>query len=157
MTTLPDMIRDYQALLEEKENLAERTKENNAAIEAAKEQIAQQMVDDDMPEITYKGYSFKLTPKTSYTKKSEADIAAAGVDFFDVLREEGLGDIIVETVNARTLQSTISAVVEGSCASRAPPSSSARMRTARVLPSSTPHWSKLLIPQITPSTKVLCS
>lgn len=112
MTTLPDMIRDYQALLEEKENLAERTKENNAAIEAAKEQIAQQMVDDDMPEITYKGYSFKLTPKTSYTKKSEADIAAAGVDFFDVLREEGLGDIIVETVNARTLQSTVSALVE---------------------------------------------
>ncbi len=112
MTTLPDMIRDLQALLEEKDDLAERTKTNNAAIEAAKEQIALRMVDDDMPEITYKGYSFKLTPKVSYTKKSEADIAAAGVDFFDVLREEGLGDIIVETVNARTLQSTINALVE---------------------------------------------
>lgn len=110
--TLLDMVRKYQELLFEKDRLAALTKENNAAIEAAKTEIAQQMVDDDCPRISCGGYSFSLTPKTSYTKRSEADLAEAGVDFFDTLRGEGLGDLIVETVNARTLQSAMSAYVE---------------------------------------------
>ena len=110
--TLLEMVRNYQALLEEKDRLAECTKANNAAIEAAKNEIAQQMIDDDCPRISSGGYSFSLTPKTSYSKKSEADLAEAGVDFFEVLREEGLGDIIKETVAAQTLQSTIKAYVE---------------------------------------------
>lgn len=110
--TLLDMVRQYQELLVEKDRLGALTKENNAAIEAAKTQIAQQMVDDDCPRISCGGYSFSLTPKTSYTKRSEADLAEAGVDFFDTLRGEGLGDLIVETVNARTLQSAMSAYVE---------------------------------------------
>ena len=110
--TLLDMVRKYQELLVEKDRLAALTKENNAAIEAAKTEIAQQMVDDDCPRISCGGYSFSLTPKTSYTKRSEADLAEAGVDFFDTLRGEGLGDLIVETVNARTLQSAVSAYVE---------------------------------------------
>lgn len=110
--TLLEMVRNYQALLEEKDRLAECTKANNAAIEVAKNEIAQQMIDDDCPRISSGGYSFSLTPKTSYSKKSEADLAEAGVDFFEVLREEGLGDIIKETVAAQTLQSTIKAYVE---------------------------------------------
>ena len=110
--TLLEMVRNYQALLEEKDCLAECTKANNAAIEVAKNEIAQQMIDDDCPRISSGGYSFSLTQKTSYSKKSEADLAEAGVDFFEVLREEGLGDIIKETVAAQTLQSTIKAFVE---------------------------------------------
>ena len=110
--TLLEMVRNYQALLEEKDRLAECTKANNAAIEVAKNEIAQQMIDDDCPRISSGGYSFSLSQKTSYSKKSEADLAEAGVDFFEVLREEGLGDIIKETVAAQTLQSTIKAYVE---------------------------------------------
>ena len=110
--TLLEMVRNYQTLLEEKDRLAECTKANNAAIEAAKNEIAQQMIDDDCPRISTGGYSFSLTQKTSFSKKSEADLAEAGVDFFEVLREEGLGDIIKETVAAQTLQSTIKAYVE---------------------------------------------
>ena len=110
--TLLEMVKDYQTLLERKDALAAQTKENNAAIEAAKGKIAQQMVDDDCPRISTGGYSFTLTPKTSYSKRSEEDLAADGLDFFDVLREEGLGGLIVETVNARTLQGAMSAFVE---------------------------------------------
>ena len=110
--TLLDMVRNYQGLLERKEPLAEETKENNAAIEAAKEKISQQMVDDDCPSISTGGYKFSLQAKTIYSKKSEADIAQTGTTFFDVLREEGLGDIIVEQVNTRTLQSTLKDYVE---------------------------------------------
>jgi len=110
--TLLEMVHRYQELLLEKERLADLTKENTAAIEAAKAEITQQMVDDDCPRISHGGYSFSLTPKTSYSKRSEAELAEAGLDFFETLREEGLGDIIVETVNARTLQSTMKAYVE---------------------------------------------
>lgn len=110
--TLLDMVRNYQELLNEKDSLAAQTKANNAAIEAAKKDIAQQMVDDDCPRISVGGYSYSLTPKTAYSKRSEEELAETGADFFGVLREEGLGDIIVETVNARTLQSTMKAFVE---------------------------------------------
>ena len=109
---LIDMVKDYQALLEKKDALAEQTKANNAAIEAAKVEIAQQMIDDDVPAIAVGGYNFSLQNKTEYSKKSEAELAENGVNFFDLLREQGLGDIIVETVNARTLQSAIKALVE---------------------------------------------
>ena len=110
--TLLDMVRDYQTLLERKDELAEKTKENNALIENAKAKISQQMIDDDCPSISIRGFKFTLTPKTIYSKRSEAEMANNGVVFFDTLREEGLGDIIVETVNTRTLQSAIKAYVE---------------------------------------------
>jgi len=42
----------------------------------------------------------------------KADMAREGVDFFDTLRDEGLGDIIKETVAAQTLGSTMRAYVE---------------------------------------------
>ena len=109
---LLEMVKHYQSLLETKDDLAEQTKANNAAIEAAKAEIAQQMVDDECPRISTGGYCFSLTAKTSYTKRSDAELAESGLDFLDTLREEGLGDIIVEKVDPRTLQSTIKDYVE---------------------------------------------
>ena len=109
---LLEMVKHYQSLLETKDDLAEQTKANNAAIEAAKAEIAQQMVDDECPRISTGGYCFSLTAKTSYTKRSDAELAESALDFLDTLREEGLGDIIVEKVDPRTLQSTVKAYVE---------------------------------------------
>ena len=70
------------------------------------------MVDEDIPRISTGGYCFTLTAKTSYTKRSEEELAEGGLDFLDVLREEGLGGIIVEKVDPRTLQSAIKDYVE---------------------------------------------
>ena len=70
------------------------------------------MIDDDCPKISCRGYTFSLADKTIYSKKSEEALQEAGLDFLDVLREQGLGDIIVETVNSRTLQSTVANLVE---------------------------------------------
>ena len=109
---LKEMVMKYQEYLEEKDALAEKTKANNAAIEEWKQKIAQQMVDDDVPQIGVGDYIFSLSDTTMYSKKSEADLQRAGLDFFEVLREQGLGDLIKETVNARTLQATIRALVE---------------------------------------------
>ena len=69
--TLLDMVRDYQSLLERKEELADEVKANNALIEEAKANISQQMIDDDCPSISVGGFKFTLTPKTIYNKKSE--------------------------------------------------------------------------------------
>ena len=96
---LLEMVNEYQELLEEKEGLAEATKKNNKAIEEKKQEIAQQMIDDDCPKISSGGYTFSLSDKTIYSKKSEESLQEAGLDFLEVLREQGLGDIIVETVH----------------------------------------------------------
>ena len=109
---LLEMVKHYQSLLETKDDLAEQTKANNAAIEAAKAEITQQMIDDECPRISTGGYCFSLTAKTSYTKRSDAELAESGLDFLDTLREEGLGDIIVEKVDPRPLQSTVKAYIE---------------------------------------------
>lgn len=58
--TLLDKVRYLQELFEKKEELAEATKANNAAIEEVKEAVAQQMIDDDCPRITFGGYNFSL-------------------------------------------------------------------------------------------------
>lgn len=109
---LLEMVREYNELLDEKDGLKEATKRNNEAIDEKKKEIAQQMIDDDVPSISVGGYKFFLQDKTIYSKKSEEALMAAGLDFLTVLREQGLGDVIQETVNTRTLQSTVKNLVE---------------------------------------------
>ena len=109
---LIDLIANYQTLLATKEALAEQTKANNKAIEDMKQQIADQMIDDEVTSIGYAGYNFSLQTKTVYSKKSEADLQAAGIDFFGLLRDNGLGDLIVERVDPRTLSASLKQMVE---------------------------------------------
>lgn len=109
---LIDLIASYQTLLATKEALAEQTKANNKAIEEMKQQIADQMIDDEVTSIGYAGYNFSLQTKTVYSKKSEADLQAAGIDFFGLLRDNGLGDLIVERVDPRTLSASLKQIVE---------------------------------------------
>ncbi len=110
--TLLEMLKDYHKLMQRKDALAEETKDNNAAIQAAKQEITQQMIDDDCPSISVNGYTYSLQQKTAYSKKSDEELAAVGINFLETLREEGLGDIIVERVDPRTLQSTVKAYIE---------------------------------------------
>ncbi len=110
--SLLEMLSEYNELLDKKDGLKEATRQNNEAIEEKKREIAQQMIDDDVPSISVGGYKFFLQDKTIYSKKSEADLLEAGLDFLEVLREQGLGDIINETVNPRTLQSTVKNLVD---------------------------------------------
>lgn len=95
---LIDMVNNYQELLEKKESLAEETKKNNEQIEALKQEIAQQMIDDDCPRIAAGDYMFSLQIKSNYAKRSEEYLAANDLDFFEVLREQGFADLIKETL-----------------------------------------------------------
>lgn len=106
------LLDEYEELLAEKARLETEAKENSSKIAAAKDRIVQQMIEDETPRISYKGRAYSLMSKTAYSKRSEADLMARGLDFFGTLRAEGLGDLIKETVNTRSLQSALAAYVE---------------------------------------------
>lgn len=111
-SVLDQKVREYKAVLDRKDELAEQTKENNAAKEQLEQEICQMMVDEEKPSTVVDGFTYSLQQKTMYSKKSEEALAEAGISFFDVLREQGLGDLIVERVDPRTLQSSVRAMAE---------------------------------------------
>lgn len=107
-----ELIDQYKELLDMKDSLADQTKENNKKLEEIKKELSAKMIEEECPSISRNGFKYSLQEKVTYNKKSEEDLSKLDVPFFDFLREEGLGDIIQETVNARTLSSTIKALVE---------------------------------------------
>ena len=109
---LTEMLAQYEVLLDKKDQLAQDTKDNNAAIDKLKAEIAETMIDEDIPSQGYGDYVYSLQDKIKYSKRGEAELQEKGLDFFEVLREQGFGDIIKETVNANTLQSTMNAVAD---------------------------------------------
>lgn len=109
---LTEMFQKYEELLTKKDELAAATKENSAAIDAAKEEIENEMIDQDIPQIAVGNYTYSLQEKTKYAKIGDEKLQAKGLDFYDVLRSQGYGDIIKETVNANTLNSTMSQAAE---------------------------------------------
>ena len=109
---LTEMLAQYEVLLDKKDQLAQDTKDNNASIDKLKAEIAETMIDEDIPSQGYGDYVYSLQDKIKYSKRGEAELQEKGLDFFEVLREQGFGDIIKETVNANTLQSTMKAVAD---------------------------------------------
>ena len=109
---LTEMLAQYEVLLDKKDQLAQDTKDNNAAIDKLKAEISETMIDEDIPSQGYGDYVYSLQDKIKYSKRGEAELQEKGLDFFEVLREQGFGDIIKETVNANTLQSTMKAVAD---------------------------------------------
>ena len=105
--SLMEQLDAYRALLDRKEQLAEATKENNRAIEAARDALASAMIDEETLQISREGYSYTLSPKTKYSKVAGQDEALK-----ETLRSFGLGDLICETVNAQSLQGAMSALAE---------------------------------------------
>lgn len=113
---LDTKIREYNKILEKKKELENQTKSNNATKEKMEQEIAQIMVDNEHPETIVDGYKYSLQEKKMYSKKAEETLeqlkVEEGIEFFEVLREQGFGAIIKETVNANTLQSTMKAFEE---------------------------------------------
>lgn len=102
------MIDRYKELLDRKDELKDATTENNKALDEARKELSQAMIDAEMPKISRNGFLYSLQEKTKYSKKGDADEEA----FFDLLEENGLGDIIKRTVNAQTLSGTMAQVAE---------------------------------------------
>ena len=105
--TILDKIDQYKALLDRKDELADLTKDNNKAIETCRDELAQMMVDAECDKINRSGFTYTLQAKTKFSKKAGSDES-----LFQLLRDNGLGDIIRETINSQTLQGTMSEIAE---------------------------------------------
>lgn len=109
---LTEMLGQYEELLNKKDALDKETKDNNAAIDKLKAEIAEMMIDEDIPNQGYGDYVYSLQDKVKYSKRGDAQLMEKGLDFFEVLREQGLGDLIKETVNPRSLQSAMKEIAD---------------------------------------------
>ena len=109
---LTEMLGQYEELLNKKDALDKETKDNNAAIDKLKAEIAEMMIDEDIPSQGYGDYVYSLQDKVKYSKRGDAQLMEKGLDFFEVLREQGLGDLIKETVNPRSLQSAMKEIAD---------------------------------------------
>jgi hypothetical protein len=110
MATINDikqLIEDYNNAILEKERLADETKQNNAEVERLKLLLSDAMIEAEVPSMVYLGYSWSVSPRVRYSKAAGADD-----ELFDQLREDGLGDLIKETVNANTLQAAMKNLAE---------------------------------------------
>lgn len=109
---LTEMLGQYEELLDKKDALDKETKDNNAAIDKLKTEIAEMMIDEDIPSQGYGDYVYSLQDKVKYSKRGDAQLMEKGLDFFEVLREQGLGDLIKETVNPRSLQNAMKEIAD---------------------------------------------
>lgn len=97
------LIDRYQALLDRKDAIKEAETENNSAIEDLRKKLTDAMVEAEMDGVIHNGVSWTLKSVTRYSKRGGMD-----EELFEMLRANGLGDIIKETVNAQTLQGAMS-------------------------------------------------
>ena len=115
---LNDLVAEFERLRARKEELEEQTKANNQALREIQEKIIDEMIDQDMPSATIftEGYgAFTYTPqvKTKYNLLGEATAEERGIDRFRVLRENGFGYLIRETVNAQSFNTAITEYIAG--------------------------------------------
>lgn len=101
------MIDQYKELLDTKDQLADQTKENNKRLQEARDALTKAMIDAEMPKVSRNGFLYSLQDKTKYSKK-----ACDNEEFFSVLEENGLGDLVKRTVDAQTLNSAMAAEAE---------------------------------------------
>lgn len=97
MSDIFTLIDNYKELLDEKDRLKDATTENNKALEDARKELAQAMIDAESPKVSRNGFLYSLQDKTRYSKIGGCDEEA----FFATLEENGLGDIIKRTVNGQ--------------------------------------------------------
>ena len=102
MTDMFELADRFKELRERKAELADETKANNAEIEQAEYDLSQLMAQTETQSFQRAGTLFYLTTKTyASADKEHKD------ELFDVLRNEGYGSLITETVNANSLSAFV--------------------------------------------------
>jgi predicted nuclease with TOPRIM domain len=102
-----ELADELKTLRDQKADLEAQLKDTNAKIDDTDYRLSEVMAEDEVQNFTRSGIMFCLTTKTRAS-------AAGGLkdELFVALRENGLGDIITETVNANTLSSTVKGLIE---------------------------------------------
>ncbi|WP_308415401.1 gp33 family protein [Sporanaerobium hydrogeniformans] len=89
-------------LKDRKAELEEITKEVSAEIESAEQELLSIMTEDEIPKFVHAGTSFSMTNKVFASARADKKD-----ELFEALRENGLGDLIKEQVNAQSLRSAV--------------------------------------------------
>lgn len=91
-----------KSLRDEKQEVEQHLKEINAAIEETDYRLATMMVESETQNFTHAGTMFSLTTKTRASATADHK-----EELFTVLRREGYGDLVYETVNANSLSAFV--------------------------------------------------
>ena len=104
---IAELADQYQAAKDNAERIEAELQDAKAFRDNLKGRLIDAMLEEETDSIGRNGRRYTVCAKTKYSK-------AAGADdqLFDLLREQGLGDIIRETVNANTLQAAMKQLAE---------------------------------------------
>jgi hypothetical protein len=96
-----------KALRDEKKYAEDEVKRVNAAIDETDFALSELMAAEEVQNFTRDGSMFYLTVQTNAS-------AVSGLkdDLYDAIRAEGHGDLITETIHARTLSSFVKDIIE---------------------------------------------
>ena len=99
----------YQEALDRQKAMEAALKDQKHLTEQYKEALIDAMMDEETDSIGRNGKRYTAVAKTKYSKAGGQEAQA---ELFHLLRENGLGDLITETVNANTLQATMRGIAE---------------------------------------------
>lgn len=107
-----ELIEKYEEIRARKERL---TKEKTAAEEEYKQiqiDLAAAITEIGEDSATNEGFVYSPKVQGKYSFRAQEDLEAEGLDKIAVLKENGFGEIVKETVDWRTLNSTMREVAE---------------------------------------------
>ncbi len=102
MSKITELARSVRRLKSRKSQLKDELADCNQAIEKQEEELAQLMMDDEMQSFKADGTLFYLITKPLASVKVENQ-----KEFYNLLREQGHGDLVKETVNYNTLNAFV--------------------------------------------------
>lgn len=107
-TGISGIVDAYQAARDRKDKLEAELKEAKKIESDLKQMLIDAMLEDETDSIGRNGKKYSIVSKTKYSKR-----AGAEAELFQLLRENGLGDIVQETVNAQTLSAAMNQMSDG--------------------------------------------
>lgn len=107
-----ELIEKYEEIRARKERLA---KEKTAAEEEYKQiqiDLAEAITEIGEDSASNDGFVYSPKVQGKYSFRAQEDLEAEGLDKIEILKENGFGEIVKETVDWRTLNSTMKEVAE---------------------------------------------
>ena len=102
MSKIAELADLYAQAVQDKKQLEAQLEDVKKIASRYKEALADAMLEEETTSIGRNGKRFSLVEKTKYSKKAGCD-----AELFDMLRSQGMEDIITETVNANTLNAAL--------------------------------------------------
>ena len=107
MNSIMIKIDAYKAALDRLDEAQKHLDLIKEDIQQLKDELTAEMVQEEVTSISRGDFTYSLVSKTKFSK-----IAGKEEALFNVLRENGLGDLIQETVNAQRFNSAMNAEAE---------------------------------------------